>query len=327
MSDSGDLTQVSHEVDGRILTGVGVSADDLAETMERHSPDGETVAPVESVTSPAAGPPSAGDVAAKPSRGQRRFDELTREREDARREADAARRERDELRARLEHQSQRVEPARAVEHALSSPSSGAAPSTRPKPTEDEIGAKYQSYGDFVEDLADWKAEQRLAGLDLGAHVRGVLEAERASTQFTSTVEQTFVKGRELFPDFDRTRTTGPGATVNFSGPKIQAILSLPPDLSAKVQYAISRDAGVAQHLSSLSDAMFGYELARIAPQASASPASPSAGSPSVPAPYSPVGSGTRTAAASASELVKAHGYDFDKSGYREKRARELGRKR
>ena len=29
--------QVSHEVDGRILTGVGVAQDDLAETMDRHT--------------------------------------------------------------------------------------------------------------------------------------------------------------------------------------------------------------------------------------------------------------------------------------------------
>jgi hypothetical protein len=32
---------------------------------------------------------------------------------------------------------------------------------RPKPKEDEVGTKYASYADFVEDLADWKAEQRL----------------------------------------------------------------------------------------------------------------------------------------------------------------------
>lgn len=34
--------------------------------------------------------------------------------------------------------------------------------TRPKPTEDEIGSRYQSYPEFIEDLADWKLEQREA---------------------------------------------------------------------------------------------------------------------------------------------------------------------
>lgn len=32
--------------------------------------------------------------------------------------------------------------------------------TRPKPSEDEVGTKYAIYGDYVEDLAEWKAEQR-----------------------------------------------------------------------------------------------------------------------------------------------------------------------
>jgi hypothetical protein len=32
--------------------------------------------------------------------------------------------------------------------------------TRPKPTEDEIGSRYENYPQFIEDLADWKLEQR-----------------------------------------------------------------------------------------------------------------------------------------------------------------------
>ena len=35
---SEDLAIVSHEQDGRVLSGVGASADDLAEVMDRHSP-------------------------------------------------------------------------------------------------------------------------------------------------------------------------------------------------------------------------------------------------------------------------------------------------
>ncbi len=37
-----------------------------------------------------------------------------------------------------------------------------APQTRTKPIEDEVGSKYATYADFVEDLADWKVEQREA---------------------------------------------------------------------------------------------------------------------------------------------------------------------
>ena len=96
---------VSHEVDGRILTGVGTTVDDLAETMDRHA-EPEPEAPA---ATPAVPTPQPRDDAGKyKTRGQRRFDELTREREDARREAsevkaraEAAERERDELRPSL----------------------------------------------------------------------------------------------------------------------------------------------------------------------------------------------------------------------------------
>ena len=34
--------------------------------------------------------------------------------------------------------------------------------TRPKPTEDEIGTKYQTYGEYIEDLTEWKVDEREA---------------------------------------------------------------------------------------------------------------------------------------------------------------------
>ncbi len=51
----------------------------------------------------------------------------------------------------------RTEPTRTLEPRQTRTDATA---TRTKPTEDEIGTKYQTYGDYVEDLADWKAEQR-----------------------------------------------------------------------------------------------------------------------------------------------------------------------
>jgi len=39
-----------------------------------------------------------------------------------------------------------------------------APVVRAKPKEEEVGTKYQTYADFIEDLADWKAEQRLGAV-------------------------------------------------------------------------------------------------------------------------------------------------------------------
>lgn len=77
--------------------------------------------------------------------------------------------------------------------------------TRPKPTEDEIGTKYQSYPEFVEDLADWKLEQREAvqaerqyqqqlAARHNAHADSfatrIAQAEEANPQFWSQISPT-----------------------------------------------------------------------------------------------------------------------------------------
>jgi hypothetical protein len=71
---------------------------------------------------------------------------------------------------------------------------------------------------------------------------------------------------------------------------------------------------------------FALEVAKLAPNGSvATPASTAAsGSVPPPAPYQPVGSGSTTTALPSAELARKGGYDFDKSGYREKRAAERG---
>lgn len=44
--------------------------------------------------------------------------------------------------------------------------------TRQKPSEDEVGAKYPTYADFVEDLAEWKSEQRDAARQRESEEKG-----------------------------------------------------------------------------------------------------------------------------------------------------------
>lgn len=60
--------------------------------------------------------------------------------------------------------------------------------TRTKPSEDEIGAKYQTYADYVEDLADWKYEQRRA-------------AEKAESDKTTQASQQEAATREVIQTF------------------------------------------------------------------------------------------------------------------------------
>jgi hypothetical protein len=307
-------TQVSHEVDGRTLTGVGVSAESLAETMDRHTPDieapAETSAPASQQSEPAV----------KQTRGQRRFDELTREREEARREAADAKRERDELRARLSAPVERP-PAEPPSRQAEAPQSAV---SRAKPTEDEIGVKYQSYGDFVEDLADWKTEQRLAALDLDTRFRQSIEADRASRSHADLVQTVWSRGREAYQDFDAVINAPHMTANNWPPEKVTAIAKL--QAPEQIQYVLGKDPALAERLRVADPVTFGMELAQLlAPQGVARQASTPAAV--VPAPYSPVGSGSRTSVVTSSEIPHKFGSDFDRSGYREKRARERGLKR
>jgi hypothetical protein len=198
--------------------------------------------------------------------------------------------------------------------------------TRPEPLEEEVGTKYQTYAEFTRDQSRWVVEQERAAIqaDFDSRIRAGIEADRAERGFFETVNKTFTTAKERYPDFEAVRANGPGAQVNFSGERLQWILSQPeaPD----ILYAISKDGVLAHRLATIPDMEFGVAVSRLASQSAASPVSASVGS-SVPAPYSPVGSSSRTASVPLSDLPKKAGYDFDSSGYREKRARELGRKR
>ncbi len=322
---------VSHEVDGRVLTGVGTTAEALAETMERHSPasEGSEEADGPSSTTPAAdvAPASQPD---KRTRGQRRFDELTREREDAKRDADAARREAADLKARLDALSRPAtqEPARA---AVAQPQGPKKPSWAA--FEEQIGAKYATWAEAQDAFTDAREDFLKSTLDVDARVRQSIEADRATRAANDAVATIHAKARELYPDFDAVRQSGPGSGVVFDPERLNQIISLPPEVSARVQYAIMRDGALAEQLARGSLLQFGMWLgSQVAPSsgtapAVASPASTQRDSVVVPPPYQPVGTGSKTAATPASELPKRAGFDYDKSGYRERRNAELGRVR
>jgi len=318
------LEQVSVESsDGRVLTGVGVTTEALQETIDARTPDTAKTPP------PVAGDAAPVPVEPKPTRGQKRFDQLTGEREAEKRAREAAEKERDELKAQLAAAKQ--PPADPKPRELE-PEPKAPVLTRNKPVEDEIGTKYQSYADFVEDLADWKAEQRLAALDLDARVRSSIEADRASRSFADSVEDIKTRGRKVYANFDAVLATGAGVPIAL-GPdtatdtaRVKAILGLPN--AEHLIYAIANDADLAKTLGSLSDVAFGLKLAQIAPASPvASPASTGTPGSLPPQPYQPVGSGSVTTVPSSAELTRKAGFDFDRSGYREKRAAERGVRR
>lgn len=307
-----DLAVISHEQDGRTLSGVGADADTLAEVMDRHAPE------------EAQAEPSAKQDAAKPVEAEKpvrkRFAQLTYEREEQKRRADAAEKELSELRAKAAQPApiQSAQPAISEASTVAGPSSpngrgdSGNQSTRPKPTSDMIGDQYKTWEDFQEDLIDWKNEVLIAK-EFDARIRAGIEADRASRTFSDHVNQVFTKGREAYTDFDAVRSGGPGANVMMDKQRLDAIMAHPA--AEHLCYAVSRDAATAQRLATCPPFDFGVELARLAPTGSAAPPASTA-QPSLataPAPYQPVGSGSRTTAQSSADAAKTGDYEAYKA--------------
>ena len=92
-----------------------------------------------------------------------------------------------------------------------------------------------------------------------------------------------------------------------------------------MQYAIAKDADLATRLSKMSDVEFGMALAAVAPVAAvASTASTARTVVPPPPPYQPVAGGGSTTVPSSADLAERSTEDYDRSGYREKRAKERG---
>ncbi len=314
------LEVVSVEQDGRVLSGVGVDADRLSETMERHAPAETLETPAASSTAPPVASESPSQTDQRPTRGSRRFSALEHERDEAAKRADAAEARAKDLESKLTAGAPRHETVTAPAVAVNAVQPPAA--TRTKPSEDQVGSKYQTYADFVEDLADWKAEQRLASFDFDARIRPTIEADRVAQRHAAKVDEVISRGRKTYPDFDAV-LQAPHMLTAWPADKIAVIASL--EKPETIQYALAKDPALAEALRvEANPAQFGLRLAQLITAAAvASPASTAPTSSVLPVPYQPVGSGSKTTVTPSAELA-TRGHDFDKSGYREKRAAERG---
>ncbi len=317
--DSHATTTVSHE--GRTLSGVGVTADRLTETMERRAPESEASPPVTAAETPQAPVPA---DAPKQTRGQARFSELTQKAKDAEARAEAIQREYDEFKSR---QSQAPAPAAVPPDARATPAgpvpgdTGQPSYTRPEPTEDEVGTTYQTYGAFVQDHGKWVVEQQQVALP--NLIQQSIQASQAQQAFWSHVESTRAKGRAVYKDFDAVLQSGPGTFVDMPQGAIQTIYQLPN--TEHVQYAIMKDRALAQRLANLAyrdPYAFAYELTKIAPAAPAvsTASTGNTGSATPPPPMKPVGSGSTTTALPSAEHAHVGNY----AAYKAARAAERG---
>lgn len=305
MSDLDPNVTVSHEQDGRVLSGVGVTKESLAETMDARSVDDVT----DSGAAPASGaPPVPADMTGqpKPTRGQARFSELTQKAKDAEAKAEAAEKRAADAEARLSQQPQASQPQpQSAPQPQPERQSEAPKPSRPEPTEDEVGVglKYETYGAFVKDHHQWSWEQQQA--TIRDQIQQGIVGYQQQQAFSTHVDATRAKGRAAYKDFDAVMNGAGAAATNDMPMNAQQFIWQQPNAEHLV-YAILRDPVLAQRLTWLSTtnpAAFGLELARLAPAApAATPASTgNPGSVTPPAPMQPVGSGSSTTKLSSAD--------------------------
>lgn len=327
-------TQVSHSQDGRTLSGVGVEAERLEAVMERHAPE-----PAKSALGTEAAPASDGQAAAPAqTRGRQRFSDLTRERDAARDETAKERTQREtlerevtDLRAKLAQASTPQQAAQAQQQLTQAEQRQAQqPQRFAFPKYEEFIAQpgnesvdYDSYLDIKADARDqWRESQR----PIQSVVQQALEADRSQRSFMDSVQQAHTKGRAAYKDFDAVLQSGPGASIPLSLDtqanlaRLRYVVNHPQ--TEHIQYAIMKDAALAQALQAASDIDFGIRIASLVP---APQAQRQASAPSTSYVFDPVGSGSQTTTPKSSEVIKGT-FDYDKSGYRERRAAERGLK-
>jgi hypothetical protein len=307
MSEDINPSAVSVERDGRILSGgPGTDVAALERTMDRHAPETSEATP-ESGATPATDRP---DSSQPEPRGRARFTKLTGERDEAKKAADAATQRAADLEARLAAIEARQQQVRE---------------TKPEPAPVPRQPEPQTDEERLE------ARIRTAARE---EARREFEEKEASRAMNDRMFTMRTSAREIYPDFDTVLKDGPGAKIplaaddQIGAERVNMLVHLEGGQHAL--YHISKDAALAQRLSQMSDREFGFAIARLLP-ADASVVSPaSTGIPravTAPPPYQPVGSGSKTTALPSSALVSKAGFDFDKSGYREKRAAERGVRR
>ncbi len=295
--------QASIELEsGVTLTGIGGDLDAIRESIEeRHEQQAPPAAKIE--------PPTPAQPQAKAPRGQKRFDQLTYEKEQANLRAEAAEARAKELEAKL------AAPAPAAPPAPVAAAPVEAPVTRQKPTEAMVGDKYQTYADFVEDLADWKAEQRDIKLqnDLDARSTARIEADQASRTLAATANDAFTRGRAAYPDFDAMLKSADGVIIPLDYQK--AILRVPH--AEHVMYGLAKDQAKLKAILAITDGVqLGLELAQFMPRESVAPpasTAPVVRTTNAPAPIQPVGAGSRTTSPTAEELANKGEYEAYKA--------------
>lgn len=192
---------------------------------------------------------------------QERFDELTREKHEARREAD------------YWHGVAEASKPKPTEPAANAP---AADPNKPK------AENFETYDEFTEALTDWKIEQREQRRD----------AQQQAAAQATTWQQRAAEAKAAMPDFDEVMAAS-------SAPMSHAMAEVlkESEHGPALAYHLAKNAAEAERIARLSPLAAARELGRIEATLS-TPAAAPAPAPkkvtSAPTPPTPIGSGRST---------------------------------
>ena len=148
-----------------------------------------------------------------------------------------------------------------------------------KPTADQ----FQEYGDFVEALADWKADQRINERIEQHRTQQAMEAQ------ATTWQQRADAAKAELPDFEQVVAT---STAPMSAAMAAAIKD--SDAGPKVAYHLAQNPEIAARLSRLEPLAAAREIGRLEASLSVKQEPTPKRITSAPTPPTPIGSGRST---------------------------------
>jgi hypothetical protein len=261
--------------------------DDIAvsgQPEEGTPPDPEPVTPVVAEEEPVAEdeePDPASEagktLAAKKHSYQTRINELTAKQRQAERERDEARQEA----AKLKATQTTTAPAEPAYY------------TRPKPLEAQVGSVYADYAAYIEDLTDWKVDEREAKRNL---TQQATQADQAERDLVAQVQARIATFKTTHPDYDAVIA---GVEIPAGAPGTQALYEhlRHSDLGPDLAYALGQDQTLLTSIVSLPPGKAVAALGKLEGKiedrlaaASAGPAATSAPGTKAKPPIKPVGS-------------------------------------
>lgn len=246
-------------------TGVVPSAPAPAEAVEKTEPASE---PIESEgNTPDTEDDAKQQDEAKPvnPKVEKRFSELTKQREDARRDAAREREAREATEQRLKELEAKLNPPKAVE-------------TDAKPTPGQFTDAFE----YAEALAEWSAENAMRNRDKAeADKKAASEREKVVSEWTKRMSAT----KAEIADYDEALAD---SSVSVSDPVRDAILE--SDIGPKILYHLAKNPDVAEALASKSIPSALRAIGRLEAELSGNKTAASpAGKPSrAPEPISPI---------------------------------------